>query len=245
MKSVRGTAAKARAKTGATRTKAARTKATRTKKSSAKQTVLPARNVYPRLLARPPATPSDLFSRWFREAQGSEISDANAMTLATVEANGTIAARIVLLKDAQDDLYTFYTNSQSRKGRALAHEPRAALLFHWKSLRRQVRLEGKVRAVSAATADAYFATRPRGAQIGAWASQQSRVQANGRRGLEQRTAAIEKRFAGKPVPRPPYWSGYGLHATRIEFWNEGQFRLHERVEYRKVGGVWRWRRLDP
>ena len=241
---------KAQGKT--TRTKATRKKATSRQKpisplqASVQLSVQsPSQRPRARLLTRPPAAPSELFVRWYRQAQSRELSDPNAMTLATLEPNGSLSARIVLLKDAQGDIYTFYTNTRSRKGQALAHEPRVALLFHWKSLRRQIRLEGKVRSVSEATADAYFATRPRGAQIGAWASQQSRVQADGRRGLEQRTARLEKRFAGKPVPRPPHWSGYGLHATRMEFWNEGQFRLHERVEYRKQRGVWRWQRLDP
>ena len=209
------------------------------------QSKSPSQRARPLLLAHPPANPALLFARWYAEAQAKEISDPNAMTLATAEPRGGVSARIVLLKDAEGDLYTFYTNSESRKGQALAQEARVALLFHWKSLRRQVRIEGRARLVSAATADAYFATRPRGAQIGAWASQQSRPQTKGRRGLEQRTLQMEKRFAGLEVPRPPHWTGYVVRATRLEFWNEGQYRLHERVEYRKGRGQWRWQRLDP
>src|SRR5690348_13037784 len=151
--------------------------------------------------------PFDEFPRWFAEAQASEPRDANAMTVATVNSEGAPAARMILLKGVDDRGFVFYTNLDSRKGGEIAANPRAALCFHWKSLLRQVRIEGKVEEVSAAEADAYFVTRPRQSQIGAWASAQSRPVAS-RRVLEERFAEVAQRFGDGPIPRPPRWSGY-------------------------------------
>ncbi|MGR4000872.1 MAG: pyridoxamine 5'-phosphate oxidase [Alphaproteobacteria bacterium] len=202
--------------------------------------------LYKRRLARPPGDPLVLFGRWFSEAIGSELSDANAMTLASASRIGRPSARIVLLKDwSGDGLFCFYTNTGSRKGRELRENGHAALLFHWKSLRCQVRIEGSVRPVGEGDADLYFATRPRGAQTGAWASRQSRPLAGGLEVLRRRVSGVEDRFAGMEIPRPPHWSGYVLRARGIEFWSEGSHRLHERVLYRRVRGGWKWVRLFP
>ena len=199
-----------------------------------------------RRLERPPADPMTLFARWFADARKNEPSDPNAMTLASATPAGQPSARIVLLKDWNTSgEFRFYTNAQSRKGRELQKNTGAALLFHWKSLRRQIRVEGRAKLLSPQDADAYFATRPRGAQTGAWASAQSRPLAGGLETLRRRVAETEARFAGGEVPRPPHWRGYSLRARRIEFWNEGAHRLHERVEYRRSAGGWRWTRLYP
>ena len=171
--------------------------------------------------------PHALFDTWFAEAKAAEPNDAEAMTLATTTPDGRPSARMVLLKGHDRRGFVFYTNSQSRKGDELAANPRAALLFHWKSLRRQVRIEGAVSPVSDAEADAYFASRSRDSQLGAWASDQSRPLAN-RDLFEARYAAAKEDHEGRDVPRPPHWWGYRLVPERIEYWSDRPHRLHER-----------------
>jgi pyridoxamine 5'-phosphate oxidase len=193
-----------------------------------------------------PDDPLALFAAWLDEANKMELNDPNAMALATADANGQPSVRMVLLKDYDERGFVFYTNSQSRKGEQLAANMQAALLFHWKSLRRQVRLEGTVNPVSGAEADAYFATRPREAQLGAWASDQSRP-LTGRAALEEAVKAAAARFEGQTVPRPPHWQGYRLQPLRLELWQEMPYRLHDRVLYTRATatGDWTHARLYP
>ncbi len=188
--------------------------------------------------------PFDKFQAWFEEAGKSEPADPNAMTLATVGADGRPTARMVLLKDATPQGFTFYTNLESRKGEALKTHPFAALCFHWKSLKRQVRIEGAVQPVEPETADAYFASRHRASQIGAWASRQSRELEN-RFALEKHVAEFTAKFGFGKVTRPPFWSGFLLVPDRIEFWEERPFRLHERVVYQRQPDGWATSRLYP
>ncbi len=190
--------------------------------------------------------PLAIFGAWLSAAMKREPGDANAMTLATAGAEGAPDARMVLLKDVDEGGFVFYTNLESRKGRQLAENPRAALVFHWKSLGRQVRVQGGVAPVSAAEADAYFATRARDSRIGAWASDQSRPM-EGPLALQRRVAAYVAKFGVGEVPRPPHWSGYRLTPTRIEFWRERPFRLHERRVFERdaPGDAWRTTRLFP
>jgi pyridoxamine 5'-phosphate oxidase len=184
------------------------------------------------------------FGRWFAEAQNAGIDDVNAMTLSTVAADGAPRARVVLLKGFGPDGFEFFTNRQSAKGREMAHEPRVSLSFFWQPLARQVRIGGTVEQLSAEQSDAYFATRPRESQIGAWASPQSEVVA-GREEIEARLRHIQQRFGHGPVPRPPHWGGYRVLAASMEFWQGRPDRLHDRVVYTRSGAEWQRVRLAP
>jgi pyridoxamine 5'-phosphate oxidase len=190
--------------------------------------------------------PLALFEAWFAEAKAAEPNDPEAMALATADAAGLPDVRVVLLKQADERGFVFYTNEQSAKGTELAANPKAALVLHWKSIRRQVRVRGPVERVSDAEADAYFATRSRPSQIGAWASDQSRP-LDSRATFEARVAEAEQRFAGKEVPRPPHWGGYRVVPVQIEFWMDQPYRLHDRVKFTRdgAGGAWRKTRLYP
>lgn len=194
----------------------------------------------------PTQEPFALFAEWFAAAQAAEPSDPEAMALATVDAHGAPDLRMVLLKGADAQGFVFYTNLESAKGQELAVNPRAALNFHWKSLRRQIRVRGPVTPVTEAEADAYFASRPRDSRIGAWASQQSRPMET-RFALETAVAKYAAKFALGAVPRPPYWSGYRLAPVQMEFWQDKPFRLHERIIYLRDApeGGWRKERLYP
>jgi pyridoxamine 5'-phosphate oxidase len=185
------------------------------------------------------------FQEWMEEAWAHEPEDANAMTLATATPDGTPAARIVLLKGTDQRGFVFYTNKESRKGEELAANARAAVLFHWKPLGRQVRIEGYVEHVADAEADAYYATRPRISRLGAWASDQSRALPD-RAELERRLAANEARYPSDDIPRPPHWSGYRIIPQRFEFWQNMPFRLHDRTVYTKApDGSWTIGKLYP
>jgi pyridoxamine 5'-phosphate oxidase len=188
--------------------------------------------------------PFELFEAWLAEALQKEPNDGNAMALATVDDTGMPDLRMVLLKDVDASGFVFFTNLQSAKGRQLAASPKAALLFHWKSLRRQVRARGAVTPVNDEEADAYFATRARPAQIGAWASDQSRPLPD-RHALEKRIAEVGLRFGLGKVPRPPHWSGFRLAPQSIEFWRDRPFRLHERLVFERADGGWTTHRLFP
>ena len=183
------------------------------------------------------------FRRWFEEAR-AHVDVPEAMVVATATREGAPSARFVLLKGFDEDGFVFYSNWWSRKGRELAENPRAALLFHWRELGRQVRIEGAVSLVDPAESEAYFRTRPRGAQLSAWASAQSEP-VGSREELEARVAEVGARFAGGEVPLPPHWGGYRVSPAELEFWQHRDDRLHDRFRYRRAGGGWQLGRLQP
>ena len=188
--------------------------------------------------------PVGLFIEWLAQARAHEINDSNAMTLSTIDADGLPDARIVLLKDVDERGFTFYSNSESAKGVELAARPVAALTFHWKTLRRQVRIRGTVEPVTAEEADAYFASRARESRIGAWASDQSRP-LDARETLEAAVARETARFDGAEVPRPARWTGWRVLPRSVEFWRDRPFRLHDRLQFTRDGDIWTRRRLWP
>ncbi|TBC93105.1 pyridoxamine 5'-phosphate oxidase [Rhizobium leguminosarum] len=190
--------------------------------------------------------PFKLFAEWLKEAEASEPNDPNAVALATVDEDGLPNVRMVLLKGFDDDGFVFYTNFESQKGREILGQKKAAMCFHWKSLRRQVRLRGPVEIVTDAEADDYFKTRARGSRIGAWASKQSRP-LESRFALEKAVAEYTARYAIGEIPRPAHWSGFLIRPTSIEFWKDQKFRLHDRVEFRRPSpeGEWDKVRMYP
>jgi pyridoxamine 5'-phosphate oxidase len=190
------------------------------------------------------AEPFQLFSEWLGEAEKAEPNDPEAMALATVDADGLPNVRMVLLKGVQSGGFVFFTNYESAKGQEILANPKAALCFHWKSLRRQIRVRGPVEKVGTEEADAYFASRARGSRIGAWASKQSRP-LESRFALEKAVASYAAKFAIGDVPRPGYWSGFRLIPSEIEFWKNGQFRLHDRIKFIRSGDAWEKTRLYP
>jgi pyridoxamine 5'-phosphate oxidase len=190
--------------------------------------------------------PIEQFARWFGDATEANVVEPNAMTLATADADGTPSARIVLLKGFDARGFTFFSNYDSRKGRELAANPRAALVIYWQPLERQVRIEGTIQRTSREESEAYFHSRPAGAQIGAWVSQQSEV-VTSREDLEHRAAELQQRFATGPIPLPDFWGGYRVVPTSIEFWQGRASRLHDRLEYVRENAAagWTLRRLSP
>jgi pyridoxamine 5'-phosphate oxidase len=195
----------------------------------------------------PPTDPVAQARLWFEDAEATGLPNPNAFTLATIDADGKPSARIVLCKGFDERGVVFFTNYQSRKGEALFGDPRAAALFHWDTLSRQLRIEGRVSMVSEGESDAYFATRPRPSQLGAWASAQSRPLAD-RATLEEQVSKAEQRFAGRDVPRPPHWGGFRLSLDSIEFWQGDPNRVHDRIVYSpspRSRGSWSTQRLFP
>ncbi len=194
----------------------------------------------------PPPDPFSLFAAWFAEATAQEPADPNAMILATVGEDGFPSARAMLMKSYDSDGFVFYTNQESRKSDQIRNTNKVGLCFFWKSLYRQIHIEGIAEPVSGAESDAYFATRPRASQIGAWASQQSRP-VESREAFETLINQMEERFKDLPVPRPPHWGGYRVTPLRIEFWRGHEFRLHDRVAYTRASteAPWSIQRLFP
>ncbi len=188
--------------------------------------------------------PFDLFAAWLKDAESSELNDPTALSLATVDADGMPNVRMVLLKGYEDGGFTIYTNFESQKGRELLAARKAAMCFHWKSLRRQIRVRGHVSVVSDADADDYFASRPRGSRIGAWASKQSRP-LESRFALEKAVAEYTAKYPVGDIPRPDYWSGFRLEPMSIEFWHDRKFRLHDRIVFARQGDGWKKTRLYP
>lgn len=186
--------------------------------------------------------PFALFGAWLKDAEASEINDPNAVAVATVDENGLPNVRMVLLKGYDSRGFVFYTNFESQKGQEILGQKKAAMCFHWKSLRRQVRLRGEVEVVSDAEADEYFHSRPLGSRIGAWASKQSRP-LEGRFALEKSVAEYTARYALGSVPRPPHWSGFRIKPVSIEFWHDRKFRLHDRIEFRRESPDAPWHKV--
>ena len=198
------------------------------------------------IFSPPPSNPITLFDDWLAEAEAQEVNDPNAMALATADADGLPNVRMVLLKGHDAHGFTFYTNLSSQKGDELAENAQAALCFHWKSVRRQVRVRGMVSAADEAYADAHFASRSRASRIGAWASQQSQELAD-RATLEAAFAEYDAKYPDEAVPRPPHWAGYCIAPLAIEFWQNGAYRLHDRLAYRRptLDAAWGIVRLYP
>lgn len=188
--------------------------------------------------------PVDQFGKWWDEALMSEIDEVNAMTLSTVNAAGRPSARVVLLKGFDQNGFVFFTNYESEKGQHLLHHPYASLVFFWKELERQVRIEGACEKVSEEESDAYFHSRPKGSQLGAWASPQSRI-IEGRSVLEENIEQLEKRFSSGKIERPPHWGGYRVIPDKIEFWQGRSSRLHDRIVYQRNSDGWNISRLAP
>jgi pyridoxamine 5'-phosphate oxidase len=188
--------------------------------------------------------PVTQFRSWFEDALAADLHEPNAMTLATVTPEGRPSARVVLLKGFDERGFVFYTNYEGRKAREMETNPYAALVFYWGELERQVRVEGRVARVAEEESDAYFASRPRGSRLGAWASEQSRP-VEGREALESRLRELEAEYWGRDVPRPPFWGGYRVEPDAVEFWQGRGNRLHDRFVYRRAGGGWEVGRLQP
>mgnify|MGYP001299021483 CR=1 FL=1 len=188
--------------------------------------------------------PIILFSKWFEEAKQKEINEPNAMNLATISNNLKLSSRIVLLKSFDEKGFVFYTNAKSKKGNSIISNPHVALNFHWKSLFRQIRIEGIAEQVSENEADEYFESRPKESKIGAWASEQSQDLTN-RKELEEKYKKFSQKFRDSVILRPSHWTGFRVKPTLFEFWQEMPFRLHDRVEYKKNGKIWSIKRLYP